>query len=521
MAGVARPIFLYGPPGVGKSTVGHLLAEALASEFIDLDCQIEDQQATTIPEIFARGGESEFRQAESLALQSLDLNAAVVIALGGGALLLEANRKFALAHGDVLVLTAPLETLAARGGANDRPLSRDGTKLADLLTARTAHYAGFDNQLDTENLSPEETTLAAQQTLGRFHVRGMGSGYPVIIRSGLLKNIQGLLEFLPPGIPHTLVTDDNVAGLHARQLQARLASPDHPIGLITVPAGEASKNVQQLAQLWDAFSSLQLERKSRVLALGGGVPGDLAGFAAATYLRGLGWVNLPTTLLAMVDAGLGGKTGIDLPQGKNLVGAFHAPEAVLADPDVLATLPPAEVRNGLAELVKQAIIGDAPLLTQCLSGLSGLAGDWAQVISRAVAVKAAILNLDPYEQGARATLNFGHTIGHALEVLSGYTLQHGAAVAIGMAAECQLAVLAGITAVETCETLLTALNVLGLPCQLPPNVSAPELQAAMQMDKKRHAGQILFSLPIAIGDVRPGFTFPNLPTLLETLVSTQ
>jgi len=247
-----------------------------------------------------------------------------------------------------------------------------------------------------------------------------------------------------------------------------------------------------------------LERGSLLLALGGGVVGDLSGFAASAYLRGVAWVNLPTTLLAMVDAAIGGKTGVDLPQGKNLVGAFYPPRAVLADPLTLNTLPVEEIRSGMAEVVKHAVIGDADLLNACAAGLDGLAGRWEWLVRRAAAVKVRVIEADPYEQGLREVLNFGHTLGHALEKASHYRLRHGEAVAIGMVWETRLAERLGLAQAGLSSRLAEVLGRIGLPVQPPPGLAAEEIRAAMRVDKKRRGGELRFSLPRAAGQVEYG-----------------
>ena len=263
----------------------------------------------------------------------------------------------------------------------------------------------------------------------------------------------------------------------------------------------------QARETWASLSDARFEagvgRDSAVVALGGGVPGDVGGFIAATYMRGLPVVQVPTTLLAMIDASVGGKTGVDTPAGKNLIGAFHRPRAVVIDPELLATLPDEHLRAGLAEAVKHGAIADAEYLEWIEDSVEGLvAGDAhtiAQLIVRSVEIKAELVARDEREAGPRATLNFGHTVGHALEALSGYEMLHGEAVAIGMVVEARAGERAGVTAPGTAERLRRVLRRLGLPTSVPPELSADEIVARTQGDKKARAGRTEYALVERIG----------------------
>jgi 3-dehydroquinate synthase len=260
-----------------------------------------------------------------------------------------------------------------------------------------------------------------------------------------------------------------------------------------------------------------LERGSPVVALGGGVTTDLAGFAAATYLRGVPWVALPTSLLGMVDASLGGKTGFDLPQGKNLVGVFNPPRLVLADPHTLQTLPAREFCSGMAEVIKAGIIADPALFHLCAQGWEAVQASLEKVIRHAMAVKVRLIQQDPYEGGERAVLNLGHTIGHALELVSGYRLAHGEAVAVGMVVETRLAEALGIAQMGLADEIAVVLRRFNLPVGIPPGLDQQAIFDAMQVDKKKHLGELRFSLPVKIGEVKPGITLSG--TDLDCLTS--
>jgi 3-dehydroquinate synthetase len=256
-----------------------------------------------------------------------------------------------------------------------------------------------------------------------------------------------------------------------------------------------------------------------VVTLGGGVVSDLAGFAAATYLRGIRWMALPTSLLAMVDAALGGKTGADLPDGKNLIGAFHPPRLILADPRALETLPEVERVNGMAEALKHGVIADPRLFEICAGGWDAVRASWDELLRRAIAVKVAIVREDPTEQGRRAALNLGHSIGHAIETASAYRLRHGEAVAIGMVAEARLAERIGLAGPGLAAQIAAALSGLGLPIRAPDDLDRAATERAFLVDKKRLDGKVRFALPAAIGDVRVGVQVErtDLAEIMRTL----
>jgi shikimate kinase/3-dehydroquinate synthase len=505
-------VFLYGPSGAGKNTVGRCLAEALDLPFHDLDERIALQAGLSIAELFSTEGEPAFRARERQELERLLDESGGIVALGGGALLDPANQALAESRGTVLLLTAPLETLVARLQADTdlRPLLAGDLvqRLSGLLERRGAHYASFPLQLDTGGLTPEAAAWQAQGMLGMFRPKSMGA-YDVRIRRGALDQAGEALRPRSLNGPLALVSDGNVAPLYAARVLASLKAAGYAASLIEIPAGEGEKTIQTVSRLWDGFLSAGLERRSTVVALGGGVVSDLAGFAAATYLRGVRWAALPSTLLSMADASLGGKTGADLPQGKNLVGAFHPPSLVLVDPGVLASLPAAELRSGLAECLKAGIIADPRLFELCAA-----LGDPAarpipaasldEVVRRAVAVKLQVIEADPYEQGWRAVLNLGHTIGHAVEQASGFRLRHGEAVAIGLALEAQLSEDIGLAEPGLADTIRGALQGLGLPVEIPAGLDGEAIFRAMSHDKKRAGGSPRFALPVRIGEARVG-----------------
>lgn len=320
--------------------------------------------------------------------------------------------------------------------------------------------------------------------------------YPIYIATGgLSKTGQHLAELGHQG-RCAVVSNKVVARHHAQPLLDGLHQAGFEPIQLEIPDGEQHKTLQTVAGLYDQFIAAKLDRRSPVIALGGGVLGDTVGFAAASYLRGVPFVQIPTTLLSMVDASVGGKTGVDLPQGKNLVGAFKQPEMVMVDPQVLETLPPAEFTAGLAEVVKHGIIDD----DQIFSALEKNEFELTWLLRRAIQVKVRVVQADPFEQGRRAVLNLGHTFGHAFEQLSNFEMRHGEGVAMGLVCAARLATHLGHCSGEVTERILGVLDQLHLPIA-PPPFPPKDVWAAMATDKKRQGNTIRFILPRAIGDV--------------------
>jgi 3-dehydroquinate synthase len=335
----------------------------------------------------------------------------------------------------------------------------------------------------------------------RVPVQIVGSPYQVCVGAGALDQLPEMLTQTCPAARYAIIADSTVAGLYGDRVRT-LANTIAPADVFPFPAGEWNKTREQWQALTDAMLASGVGRDGAVIALGGGVTGDLAGFVAATYLRGVPYVHLPTTVLAMVDSSVGGKTGVDTTHGKNLVGAFHQPRIVVADIGLLATLPDIQLRAGLAEAVKHGAIADRDHFAQIEERRAALLGrdleELTAIVGRSVEIKADIVARDEKERGQRAILNFGHTVGHALETLTGYTLLHGEAVALGMAVEARLGEASGVTEYGTATAIERALVALELPTEVG-EVTPEQLIHVMEMDKKSRAGTVKFAFLKRLG----------------------
>lgn len=500
-----RNIVITGFMGTGKTSVGQEVARCLGWEFIDMDDVIQSQAGKTIPEIFAEDGEAAFREMEAALCRELAERSQVVISTGGGALVPDANRRVMSRHGLVVCLTADVEEIWWRlQKATDRPMlyaNDRRARMEELLAERAPAYNRIPHHVDTTHTPVEE---AARQIIRLWEtdrrviaVHAPEGDYRIHLGRGLLAETGELLRQagLCGGIG--LVSDAIVAPLYADLIECSLRDAGFAVARCVLPAGEEHKTLDTVRILYDCFVEAGLARDSAVVALGGGVIGDMAGFAAATYMRGIAFVPVPTTLLAIVDSSVGGKVAVDHSGGKNLIGAFKQPAVVVADLDVLATLPPEEYRAGLAEMIKAGIIASPPLFAHLEAGGSG---DALWPIAEAILVKVEVVEEDPYEQDRRAVLNLGHTFAHAIELLSGFRLRHGEAVSVGLVAAARTAEALGVAEAGLAERITACLRRHGLPTALPDY--APEAcWEAMSGDKKKHGGRLRFVLPRAIGEI--------------------
>jgi 3-dehydroquinate synthase len=510
-AGKGRSLVITGFMGTGKSAVGREVARQMDRPFLDMDAEIEARAGKAIPRIFAEDGEPAFRKLEADLCRELSAREGLVVATGGGALVNPDNRRVMVAGSTVVCLSATPEVILQRvGGDEGRPLLNVPDPRAEverLLALRHDAYRAIPWQVDTGGLPVDEVAAQVLEVVGvvTLPVSHPGGEYPIHVGAGILSRVGDALRAV--GVAegaHVAVATNSVVGpLYAARVEESLqAAGLHPF-VCTIPDGERHKNLDTVAALYDCFLDGRLDRSGVVLALGGGVTGDVVGFAAASFLRGVRLVQVPTTLLAMVDSSVGGKTGVDLPQGKNLAGAFKQPELVLVDPTVLQTLPADEMRCGVVEAIKNGIIG-APGLFEELGPGADPSSWWgergADWIARAARVKVEVVEEDPFERDRRAVLNLGHTTGHALEQVSGFALRHGEAVGIGMVAAARIAVEMNLTTSALADRVQAVLTAWGAPVRCPPH-DAEAIYEAMAHDKKRRGKGLRWVLPRAIGEV--------------------
>jgi len=508
-----RPVVLSGFMATGKSTVGPRIAARLDVPFVDTDAEIERATGKTVAELWHALGEAGFRAREAVLVEELlQSDSPKVIAFGGGTVTIRKTRHLALERAHVVTLTASPETIVARvSDLAGRPnLARGGDPVAQaalLLAERAEAYAECHLSLSSEALDPEAVAQAVTALVEREPLVG-----PLGRRSYTIDVCDDepsrLTEAVVRCAPSSLlvVTDSNVQRARGAALEAALRPLAIPGSQVTLPPGERQKTLASASTIWDAALGAGVDRDALVIAAGGGVVGDLAGFAAACLLRGVRFVQVPTTLLAMVDASVGGKTGFDHPTGKNLIGAFHQPSAVIADLAHLATLPARERTSGLAEVVKIALTSDAALLGQLERDTAAIArGDRAAlrpVVRAAIQAKIRIVRDDEREAGVRLLLNLGHTVGHALEAHGGYARWlHGEAVALGMVAELEVSMKLGWTPPALVERARSLLAALGLPVR----VERSELSASwpfVAADKKRTRDKVRLPIVTAPGEAR-------------------
>ncbi len=499
-------LILTGFMGTGKTTVGREIAKRLGREFVDMDALIEARTGLTVGTIFQQQGEAYFRRLEADLCRELASRSGLVIATGGGTLIPDLNRELLMASGTVVCLTASLDEILRRlARAEDRPLLQAANRrqrLEALLAERATVYERIPLRVDTTGFTVDEVAdqvlaVAKNRIPLVIPVRYPGGIYTVYLGHGLLARCGELLRQQGLGGRIALVTNPTVGNLYASSVHRSLTAAGFEVVSCLVPDGEMHKTFGTVEKLYSCFIEADLDRYSTVLALGGGVISDIAGFAAATYLRGVSFVQLPTTLLAMVDASIGGKVGIDHPRGKNAIGAFKQPTLVIGDLDTLHTLAAMEFTGGLAEVVKAGLVGD-PVLFEQIETHGPTPLPW--LIERAVRIKVAIVEEDPYENGRRAVLNLGHTFAHALELLSGYTLSHGQAVSVGLVGAARLSARLGLCESALATRVESVLARLGLPTSYQ-HYTPHQVWQAMATDKKRRNRTLRFVVMRGLGDV--------------------
>ena len=541
-------IFLTGFSCTGKSRVARLVAEKLGWEAIDTDALVEREAGRPIPRIFAEEGEARFRELERQAVRAASSREKAVVAVGGGAILSAENRRVMADGGFVVCLEARPETIFRRlqSGEADTPSERPLLagpnplgRIRHLKGLRQPLYSLADFTIHTDALSLEQVAsevvrawrangaaivgqegrldavVAAAGAAATFDAEPTGSGpacwvraesasYPVYVEWGALERLGAVMREAGLSGAAYVVSDSDVHRHYGRQAEDALRGAGFETDSCVVPAGEASKTFETASRVYDWLVAHRAERGHAIVALGGGMVGDLAGFVAATFLRGLPLVHAPTSLLAMVDASVGGKVAVDHREGKNLIGAFYQPRLVLADVSTLKTLPPRELTSGWAEVIKHALIQDADLLVLLEDGAPALANldpeSTTQAVRRSVAIKAQVVSEDERETtGRRTILNYGHTVGHALEAAADYTgLLHGEAVAIGMMAAAEIGRRLGVTPPPLVKRQRAVLERFGLPLRAP-ELSLGRVLSAVTLDKKVSGKAVRWVLLADIG----------------------
>ena len=524
-----RSVVLVGMMGAGKTSVGKRLATKLGLPFVDADAEIEAGAQLTISEIFERFGEAYFREGERKVIARLLKGGPLVLATGGGAFMNASTRDNIASHGLSIWLKPSFDILLARvRKKSNRPLLKTADPeltLRRLLEERSPTYALADFTIESVDAAHDSVVDAILRRLHSTLSDGAGAlppprrqvevplgarAYSILIGPGLLDEAGSEINRIAPGVNCAVVTDARVAPLYLDRLAASLDQAGLRSTSIVCPPGEGAKSYAEFARVADALIEARIERRDIVIALGGGVIGDLAGFCAATVRRGVRLVQIPTTLLAQVDSSVGGKTGINSWHGKNLIGAFHQPSLVLADTTCLDSLSGRDFRAGFAEVVKYGLIGDR--------GFFGfLESSWREVfaggparteaITISCAAKARVVAADETEQGERALLNLGHTFGHALEKLTHYDparLVHGEGVAIGMSSAFRFSRDLGLCSGQDAARVEAQLEAVGLPTRMgkiPGFDAGPgDILAAMRQDKKVERGRLTFILVRGIGE---------------------
>lgn len=524
-----KNLILTGFMGTGKTSVGRALAERLGIPFVDTDDLIERNASIPVSDIFQRWGESRFRAYESRAVEEVTRLHRCVISVGGGALLRDRNRRLLKRAGITVLLTASPEVIKARtSGKSGRPLLPPDCSIRyieEMLERRRESYSDLDLVVDTSALSPVEVVdrildeirasypeLSVPISFGdiRRCVRvDLGSrSYDVLVAPTLLGRVGDEIIRCTSheiAVKAMVITNPLVGSLYGGRVSTSLREIGFDARVTYVPDGERFKTLQTVRLLYDRLLEEGFDRSSLVIPLGGGVIGDTGGFAAATYMRGIKAAYVPTTLLAQVDAAVGGKVGVNHPKGKNLIGCFSQPMAVLVDPLVLLSLPQREFAQGMAEVVKYGLL-DRKLfefLERNLDEIMGREVDClTHLIGECVKIKANVVERDETESGLRMVLNLGHTFGHAIENVHGYRgVTHGEAVAIGIHCACRLSHSLGGMPGSELERVVGLLEKVGLPTGIEIPGGVDELLGRMVYDKKARMGAIAFVIPRRIGNV--------------------
>ena len=525
MTGYKRNIILGGFMATGKSSVGRRLAIVLGYDFLDLDTLIAAEEGMPISEVFTTRGEGTFRALETRMVERVAGRTGCVVATGGGTIVNPRNLETLKRSGVVVALTADPDTILARiGPTEDRPMLWGGDKrerVRLLMEQRAEAYAKADLIVDASartidhvvnhildfltlhHVIAGRTSINLPSMAESFRIALGPRSHEVIIGPGLLGEVGRLVKDLGLAQNGILLTNPEDNRLFGERVVRSLADAGFTVRCVELAEREETKGLETLGWLYRQMAAERLERRSPVFALGGVVTGEIAGFAAATYLRGLPLIQIPTSPIAQVDTSIGGKVAVNLPEGKNLVGAFYQPRQVITDVEALVSLRARDFRAGLAEVVKIAAIRDRELFEYLEKNVEEVLSQdlraLVRLVRRACEIKASIVEADEWETDVRSILNFRHTVGHAVEAATGYQgPNHGEAVAMGMVVAASMAVRRRICPVEALDRLKKLLQAFGLPTSLP--VDAAEVLRFVRYDKKIQDRQVRFVLLKDIGD---------------------
>jgi 3-dehydroquinate synthase len=526
-------LIITGFSGTGKSLVGRELARNLDWEFLDTDDEIVRQTGKPITDIFREDGETRFREIERQAIRDACKQKQLVIAIGGGAIVDPRNYELLSGAGLIICLEAKPETIyerlfreaACSPETEVRPLlavENPLERIRKLKATRQSDYAKADWTIHTDYLSMREVVQEIIRVWGLLRLPGRcqllddadkdiacvvetaTQSYPVFVGYGLLDKLGEKVRKANLTGTITIISDENVFSLYGTEVEGILKSADFAVNSFVVTPGEETKGMDYATKIYDFLVEHRAERDDIIIAVGGGMVGDLAGFVAATFLRGMPWIQVPTSLVAMVDASIGGKVGVNHPKGKNLIGAFYQPNLVLADPHTLATLPQRELTSGWAEVIKHGLILDEEFVRFLESNVIKLAKLEPELLTRAIAsssaIKARVISQDEKErEGKRTILNYGHTIAHGLEAATQYKrFLHGEAVAIGMVGAAKLSQSLGLLPSAAAERQQALLRKFGLPTGFS-GLDLSEITRAMELDKKTKRKAIRWVLLQDIG----------------------
>jgi len=501
-------IVLTGFMGTGKTTVGKLLAENLDFRFIDTDELIETRHERSIADIFQDLGEDAFREMERAIVKEIAELDSVVISTGGRLMLDPENVTALSRNSRVLCLVATPDEIFTRvthDKAHERPLlsvPNPKERIVDLLQERNDKYLRFP-QIVTDEKDPNDIARSLVEFVSTspksLVVENPHKNYEYIVGAGLLPFIRQLTGIEGEVV---IVTDEIVKELYGPSC----SSVEH---IIEIPPGRQNKTLATVEHVYEQLLDMGFDRSGTIISLGGSVVGDVAGYVAATYMRGVNFVQCPTSLIAMVDTSVGGKTGIDLPQGKNIIGLYKQPIKIIADVATLQTLPQKDFTSGMAEVIKHGLIAESSLLEQVEQGhwsknwdrSPSYIGELQRLVAQAIQIKINIVQADPFEQGQRSILNLGHTFAYAIEQESKDAYRHGEAVGMGLVAAANLSARMGFCDISLQERIGSILESVNLPTRIPSNLKPIDLLQAMQRDKKKRAGQLRFILIRGIGQV--------------------